>query len=42
MVTQFEQFLDKSDLAKNTVTSYVWAVNNHGAPRGQDTTQFLM
>lgn len=26
MVTQFEQFLGKSDLAKNTVTSYVWAV----------------
>lgn len=28
MVTQFEQFLGKSDLAKNTVTSYVWAVKH--------------
>lgn len=26
MVTKFEKFLGKSDLAKNTVTSYVWTV----------------
>lgn len=26
MVTKFEKYLDKSDLAKNTVTSYVWTV----------------
>ena len=26
MVTKFENFLSKSDLAKNTVTSYVWTV----------------
>ena len=26
MVTKFEKHLSKSDLAKNTVTSYVWTV----------------
>ena len=28
MVTKFKAFLSKSDLAKNTVTSYVWTVNH--------------
>lgn len=28
MVTEFESFLAKSDLAKNTVSSYVWTVNH--------------
>ncbi len=27
MVTKFERHLSKSDLSKNTVTSYVWTVN---------------
>ena len=27
MVTKFKTFLSKSDLAKNTVNSYVWTVN---------------
>ena len=27
MVTKFKSFLSKSDLAKNTVKSYVWTVN---------------
>ncbi len=26
MVTKFEKHLSKSDLSKNTVTSYVWTV----------------
>lgn len=28
MVTNFEAFLSKSDLAKNTISSYVWTVNH--------------
>ena len=27
MITKFEKYLGKSDLSKNTVTSYVWTVN---------------
>ena len=27
MVTQFEKYLVKSNLAKNTVTSYLWTIN---------------
>jgi hypothetical protein len=28
MVTEFQKFLEKSDLSKNTVTSYVWTINH--------------
>ena len=27
MVTQFEKYLVKANLAKNTVTSYLWTIN---------------
>ncbi|OAV66436.1 Site-specific recombinase XerD [Bacteroidales bacterium Barb6XT] len=28
MVTKFQKFLEKSDLSKSTVTSYVWTINH--------------
>lgn len=31
MVTKFEKHLSKSDLSKNTVTSYVWTVKYFNA-----------
>ena len=42
MVTKFKAFLSKSDLAKNTVTSYVWTVNHFLTTYGEVTKKNLL
>ena len=42
MVTKFKAFLSKSDLAKNTVTSYVWTVNHFLTIYGEVTKKNLL
>ncbi len=42
MVTKFNAFLSKSDLAKNTVTSYVWTVNHFLTTYGEVTKKNLL
>ena len=41
MIQKFQSFLEKSDLAKNTVTSYVWAVNHFTTNYGELTKENL-
>ena len=42
MVTKFKAFLSKSDLAKNTITSYVWTVNHFLTIYGEVTKKNLL
>ena len=42
MVTKFKAFLSKSDLAKNTVTSYVWTFNHFLNTYGEVTKKNLL
>ena len=41
-IKKFESFLVKSDLAKNTVTSYLWTVNHFVANYGEFNKENLL
>ena len=44
MITKFEKYIAKSNLAKNTVTSYIWTVNyflkNYGEIKKENLIQY--
>ena len=42
MIQKFQSFLEKSDLAKNTVVSYVWTVNHFTTNYGDFTKENLL
>ena len=42
MIQKFQSFLEKSDLAKNTVTSYIWTVNHFTTNYGDFTKENLL
>ena len=42
MIQKFQSFLEKSDLAKNTVASYVWTVNHFITNYGEVTKENLL
>ena len=41
-IKKFENFLAKSDLAKNTVTSYLWTVNHFAVNYGEFNKENLL